>query len=61
MVNKGARNNEIERLHAEGATFAALARQYELSPSRVAQIVARTRRTRKTLAIRLAAPLRHAT
>lgn len=40
MVGKGARNAEIEKLYREGASYAELARQFDLSPSRVSQIVA---------------------
>jgi len=58
---KGARNAEIEKLHSEGMTFAALARQFNLSPSRVTQIVVKTRRMRKRLQARLDASLRHTT
>jgi Mor family transcriptional regulator len=61
MAWKGARNVEIEKLHSEGASYAALARQFELSPSRVQQIIANTRRMRKRLQARLDAPLRHPT
>jgi Mor family transcriptional regulator len=61
MVWRGARNAEIEKLHSEGVSYAALARQFELSPSRVQQIIANTRRMRKRLQVRLDAPLRHTT
>src|SRR3546814_17171760 len=61
MAWKSARNAEIEKLPSEGASYAALARQFELSPSRVQQIIANTRRLRKRLQVRLAAPLRHTT
>lgn len=61
MVWKGARNAEMEKLHSEGATYAALARQFELSPSRVQQIIARTKRMRRRIQAQLEAPLRHTT
>ncbi|OJY65243.1 MAG: hypothetical protein BGP16_12580 [Sphingobium sp. 66-54] len=61
MVGKGARNAEIEKLHSEGASYAALARQFELSPSRVQQIIANTRRMRKRLQAGFDAPPRHTT
>ena len=61
MAWKGARNAEIEKLHSEGASYAALARQFELSPARVQQIIVNTRRMRKRLQARLDAPLRHST
>jgi len=61
MAWKGARNTEIERLHSEGASYAALARQFDLSPSRVSQIIANTRRMRRRLQTGLDAPLQHTT
>lgn len=61
MVGKGARNAEIEKLYREGASYAELARQFDLSPSRVSQIVANRERMRSRLEIGLNAPLRHTT
>lgn len=61
MAWKGARNAEIERLHSEGASYATLARQFDLSPSRVSQIIANMRRMRIKLQTGLNAPLRHTT
>ncbi|MBB3862528.1 methylaspartate ammonia-lyase [Novosphingobium hassiacum] len=61
MIGKAARNAELERLHSGGASYAALGRQFSLTPARVAQVIARVRRMRKTLALRLDAPLQHTT
>lgn len=61
MTCKAARNAELERLHSEGASYAALGRQFNLSAARVTQLIARVRRMRKTMALRLEAPLRHTT
>lgn len=61
MTIKDARNAEMEKLHSDGASYAALGRQFELSPSRVAEIIARIRRKRKYLQVLLEAPLRRAT
>lgn len=61
MTVKDARNAEMERLHSEGASYAALGRQFGLSPSRVTEIIARIRRKRKTLQLLLEAPLRRTT
>src|SRR3546814_12402020 len=58
MAWKSARNAEIEKLHSEGASYAALARQFELSPSRVQPIIAHTRRLRTRQQVRLDAPPR---
>src|SRR3546814_19763496 len=49
MAWKSARNAEIEKIHSEGASYAALARQFELSPSRVHTIIANTKRLRQRL------------
>lgn len=57
----GARNAEIEKLFREGASYAELARQFDLSPSRVSQIVANRGRMRSRIEIGLNAPLRHMT
>lgn len=61
MTCKNARNAEMERLYSDGATYAALGRQFQLSASRVVQIIANVRRARIKLQRRLDAPLRHTT
>ena len=58
FLSKSERNDAIERLHVGGATKAALARQFGLSPTRIGHILARMRRTRLTIKARLDAPLR---
>lgn len=61
MVFEGARNCEIERLYSLGVSYAALARQFGLSRSRVTHIVWSVRRMRHKVQARLDAPLRHVT
>lgn len=55
------RNALIEQKRREGATMKALATEFNISPSRVQQILARGERNRRRVAHRLEAPLRHIT
>lgn len=58
MPNKEARNALIEKGYRAGKTYAVLAVEFEISVTRVRQIIAKREMNRRTIAVRGDRPLR---
>jgi len=58
--SKAARNARIEAAHKGGASISALAVEFNLSQSRVRQVLINLEHARRTISRRLEAPLRRA-
>lgn len=58
MTHKEARNVLIEGGRRAGKTYAALAKEFDISEARVGQILAKREMQRRIIAMRLERPLR---
>jgi len=58
-LSKATRNAQIEAAYKGGTSVAALASEFDLSQTRVRQILSRREHARRTIKRRLVAPLRH--
>jgi len=57
-LSKAIRNAQIEAAHNGGASVSALAAEFDLSQTRVRQILIRRKHARRSIQERLDAPLR---
>ena len=60
-ASKASRNALIEQKRREGATLAALAAEFSVSPTTISQVLAKIERNRRVIKLRLEAPLRRVT
>jgi DNA-binding MarR family transcriptional regulator len=60
-ASKASRNALIEQKRREGATLAALAAEFSVSPTTISQVLAKIERNRRVVKLRLEAPLRRVT
>ena len=61
LNNKALRNAQIELKNREGKTIPALAKEFQISTTRVRHIIAAQKRCLRQIERRLNAPLRHVT